>query len=366
MAAEAAERRPDGSRHLMEAPRHQGRSAVHTETIDDTIRPFADVDLSDAAMRAVVEAAPDGIAMVDGDGRIVLANRRLEDLFGSDRGELLGRPVETLVPDGLRQAYVGHRTRYVTEPATRAMASGLELQGRRPDGSAFPLEVSLSPLLTEKGLLTIAIVRDIADRKQAEAHVREAQETVATAADHARIARSLNDTVIRRLFGLGLALEGVAARVTSEPLGNRVQDAVEELDAAIRDLRIAVFGLSSVQEPDGDLRIRLVEVLVDASDALGFVPRLHIDGDDDASLPESSRSQVIGALAEALSIVAAHQGTTQVEVSVSLDDRVSLTVTSDGSSPHRIDPETPGLTVTSAAGAGITLEWAAALTSAGR
>ena len=333
--------------------------------IDDTIRSLADVDLSDAAMRAVLEAAPDGIAIVDGDGRIVLVNRRIEGLFGFDRAELLGRPVETLIPDELRQAHAGHRARDAIEPVTRAVGSGLELHGRRPDGSVFPLEIRVSPLLTDKGLLTIAIIRDVTDRKQAEAQAREAQETVAVAADRAHIAWSLNDTVIRRLFGLGLALEGLAARVAAEPLATSMQKAIEELDAAIRDLRTAVFGLSSVQERDGELRGRLFEVLVDASDALGFLPSLRIDGRNHTSLSESSRSQVIGALGEALSIVVAHPGATQVHVCVSLDDRVSMKVTSDCSSPRRIDLVTPGLMLTSAAGGGIALEWVAPLTSSG-
>ena len=311
--------------------------------IDETLRPLADVDLGGAKMRAVLEAAPDGIAIVDGDGRIVLANRRVEDLFGFDRGELVGRPMETLVPGELHQAHVG----------------------RRPDGSAFPLEISVSPPLTEKGSLTIAIIREVTDRKQAQAQVRQAQEAAALAADRAHIAWSLNDTVIRRLFGLGLALEGVAARAPSDALARSMQNAIEELDAAIRDLRSAVFGLSSVQERDGELRIRLLEVLVDASDALGFVPSLHIDRQNQTSLAESSCSQVVGALEEALSIVVAHPGTTRVQVCVSLDDRLSLKVTTDGTSPRHIDPLTPGLMLTSTAGGGTVLEWVAPLTSAG-
>ncbi len=124
---------------------------------------------------ALVEAAPDGMVMVDEQGLIVLVNRQLEKLFGYGRVDLVGQPVEVLLPEALRQGHRAHRTRFGAEPRTRAMGAGLRLSGRRADGAEFPVEISLSPLGTDAGLRVIAAVRDITARVAAEteaAHVR--------------------------------------------------------------------------------------------------------------------------------------------------------------------------------------------------
>ncbi len=114
--------------------------------------------------RHLVEGSPDAQLVVDHQARIVLANSRAEELFGYDTGELVGRPVEQLVPEARREDHVAHRIRYLAEPRTRAMGPGLDLQGRRRDGTWFPVEVSLSPLVTDQQLMVSSTVRDITDR----------------------------------------------------------------------------------------------------------------------------------------------------------------------------------------------------------
>ena len=134
-----------------------------------------DESVDEVVASALVEAAPDGMMMADEQGRILLVNRQVEVLFGYGREELLGQPVEVLLPERLRQAHGAHRTRFRAEPRTRTMGAGLRLSGRRADGAEFPVEVSLSPLRTEAGLRVIAAVRDITARVAAEteaAHVR--------------------------------------------------------------------------------------------------------------------------------------------------------------------------------------------------
>ncbi len=110
--------------------------------------------------RGLLEAAPDAIVVVDGRGRIVLVNTHTEELFGYPRGELVGASVELLVPEARRPEHGGHRTRYQEEPRRRPMGSGLELSGRRKDGSEFPVQISLSPVETDEGVLVTAAVRD--------------------------------------------------------------------------------------------------------------------------------------------------------------------------------------------------------------
>ena len=126
-----------------------------------------------ARAEAVVESAPDPIVIVDRKGRIVVVNARAEAVFGYSRAELLGRPVEQLIPEHLHAAHVAHRAPYQEKPQARAMAAGRDLFARRKDGSEFAVDVSLSPLVTPEGTLVISTVRDVTERRQAERRIRE-------------------------------------------------------------------------------------------------------------------------------------------------------------------------------------------------
>jgi PAS domain S-box-containing protein len=123
--------------------------------------------------RDLLELAPDGIVIADRRGRILVANTRAHEMFGYAAGELPGQLVEVLVPARLHDRHVAHRAAFHAEPRTRPMGAGLDLLGRRRDGSEFPVEISLSPLPTpDEGTLVTAVVRDVTDRKRAEQRIQ--------------------------------------------------------------------------------------------------------------------------------------------------------------------------------------------------
>jgi PAS domain S-box-containing protein len=137
----------------------------------------AEAEIARATFRALVETAPDGILVVNPESRIVFVNAQLEKMFGYPREELLGQPIEILIPERFRTAHLGHRARYHTEPRTRPMGAGLDLFAQRKDGSEFPVEISLSPIQTEQSFLVTSIIRDITERKCTQDELaRQAQE----------------------------------------------------------------------------------------------------------------------------------------------------------------------------------------------
>ena len=124
----------------------------------------------------LLEALPDAIVAVDHDGTIVQVNSQARELFGYDRGELIGQKVELLVPESYRGKHRHRREKYADAPKTRRMGAELDLYGRRRNGSEFPVEVSLSPVSTEKGAFVLSAIRDISDRKRIAEELRRANE----------------------------------------------------------------------------------------------------------------------------------------------------------------------------------------------
>jgi PAS domain S-box-containing protein len=155
----------------------------------------------------LLEAAPDAIVGVAADGRIVLVNAQTERLFGYSREELLGEPIEMLVPEHARAIHPERRARYLNDPRPRPMGAGMRLAGRRKDGSHFPAEISLSALDTEHGLLVVAAVRDVTDRVKAEARFRGLLEAAPDAIVGVNAAGriALVNEQAERLFGYGRA-----------------------------------------------------------------------------------------------------------------------------------------------------------------
>jgi PAS domain S-box-containing protein len=166
---------------------------------------------AEARLGAVLDAMPDACVIVDGDGRIVRVNTQTERLFGYDREELLGRPVELLLPERFRGSHVRHRASYQSAPRPRPMGAHLDLYARRKDGSEFPVDVSLSPLETAEGALVIGAIRDVTVRKQAEQALeqsnRELERSNAELAQFASVVSHDLRSPLSAIAGFGELLE---------------------------------------------------------------------------------------------------------------------------------------------------------------
>jgi PAS domain S-box-containing protein len=172
-----AGRRKDGSEFAVEislSPLESGGTTLVTSIIRDI---SARVE-AEAKFRALLESAPDGIVVVDPTGKIVIVNTQTERMFGYTREDLVGQPIEILVPDRYRKSHVRERNDYIAAPRTRPMGAGRPLMGRKKDGTEFPVEISLSPLKaeSESGTLVTSIVRDITERRQAEERIKASLE----------------------------------------------------------------------------------------------------------------------------------------------------------------------------------------------
>lgn len=151
----------------------------HKQT-EETLRMLLDAtQTAEARFRGLLEAAPDAMVLADRDGHITLVNRQIEAVFGYRRDELLGKPIETLIPTRFRGSHVGHRRKYAEDPHTRPMGVGLKLFGRRKDGAEFPVEVSLSALDSPDGMLVLSAIRDVTERTRTETALRQAEQEVA-------------------------------------------------------------------------------------------------------------------------------------------------------------------------------------------
>lgn len=166
----------------------QARVGQLAAQLDRRVRQRTEqVAASEERFRLVVEASPSGLLMVDREGRIVLVNEQMERLFGYARAELIGQPVELLVPERARGAHTGFRAAFSDRPAARPMGAGRDLFARRKDGSEFPVEIGLNPIALEDGPVVLGTIVDITQRHQAEARLRASEERLKLAQQAARV-----------------------------------------------------------------------------------------------------------------------------------------------------------------------------------
>jgi PAS domain S-box-containing protein len=210
---------------------------------------------SEDIYRTIFEAAPDGVVVVDDQGLVTDLNVAAERLFGYARSELLGQPIEMLVPQGDRAGHRAHRERFTAEPHPRPMGMGLELRGRRKDGGEFPVEISLSQLDTPDGRLVIATVRDMTQRNRLRDFGTGALR--ASEEERQRIARELHDDTAQHLATLLVQLQVLQRSEGEISWHDHLETFREELKECAEGVRRIARGLRPPELEDAGVEAAL-------------------------------------------------------------------------------------------------------------
>jgi len=246
-------RRKDGSKfpiEIMLSPLESAEGILVTAAIRDiTVRKDAEEHLvqMEARYRGLLEAAPDGMVVVNQNGEIVLLNVQAEKQFGYSRDELLGQKVTNIIPVGFAERLVADSLRTTAEALAQQIGTGIELHGRRKDGTVFPIEIMLSPLESTEGILVTSAIRDISERKQLEEQLRQSQKMEAIGQLTGGVAHDFNNLLGVIIGNLDLLERLVAG---NEAAIQRVRTAQK---AALRGAditrRLLMFSNSEVLKP---------------------------------------------------------------------------------------------------------------------
>lgn len=347
---------------------NRGLIALHTE--------LEAARAAEARLAAIVASSDDAMISMGPDLLVQTWNPGAQRLFGHTGQQILGRPIHTLMPE----AACGVLRTVIGQIRSQGHADSYQSRWHRADGTEVDVAVTVSPMRDAEGSLIgfSTAARNITHQLAAQAELATARAEREVMAERDRIARDLHDMVIQRVFGAGLALQSISARITHPDAAGRIHKVIDELDATIRELRGTIFNLNQPTQKAASLRAQILDETSAAQDRLGFAPAVEFDGPVDAALPDEMAAHLLAVLREALSNAARHAHASAARVTVRAGDELLLEVSDNG---RGIDPavtRSSGLTnlrrraerlggtfeVTGRPGGGTRLRWCIPLTPA--
>ncbi|MDD5369243.1 MAG: PAS domain S-box protein, partial [Anaerolineaceae bacterium] len=297
--------------------------------------------VSQEILQHLFESDPDANILVNGDGKIISINQQAEADFGYCREELEGKAIEVLLPPRKRSRHIDLRESYLKNPKKQFMGSREEIVGRRKNGEEFPLEVTLNPLKMEKGVLILAVARDITQRKEMEREIAEVQHRLieSTESERLRLAQELHDGPMQDLYGVTYLLGSIESELpdpqTREEMAsarqavNQVINTLREVCSTLRPTALLPFGLNRAITSHAE---RYREIYPNLA--------IHLElAKDGVRLPEATRLALYRIYQNLVSNVVRHAHATQVWIRFLSDaEQVVLEVEDDGVGfifPHR-------------------------------
>jgi PAS domain S-box-containing protein len=294
---------------------------------------------SESTARALFEAAAQAIFIIDKDGKIVMVNPAAEKILGYAANELLGKPIEILIPDALHGVHVEHRKVYFEKPQQRSMGIGLELQAKRRDGSQFFAEISLSYIRTGRETLAVAFLTDVSKRRTDEIAIRQQKDDLRLLAgrlmtaqddERRRIARDLHDDLSQKLAYLAMDIGKILANpaalpVTSElrPLQLRAAEAADTVRRISHQLHPSILDDIGLEAA--------IEQYCDEFQARSGIVTHFTSGAMPDSIPRDVARSMYHIFQECLRNVSKHAKTQQASVKLEvLDNHLRLTVKDEG------------------------------------
>ena len=278
--------------------------------------------------RLAIEAAPTGMLVIDRAGTIVLANARLEKLFGYEHDELIGHRVEMLLPEHFRNRHPKFRIDFFADAQARPMGAGRDLRGLRKDGTEVPIEIGLNPLETAEGIFVLSSVVDISERKRLEKALGDAVQR-----EQRRLGEQIHEGLSQDLTGLSFlasSLERDSARANS-PLADTLATIASGLRKSVETCRNIARGISPLTESRGSLvaSLRQIEARAAASGRAGV--SVKVTENAPLSLSWESRDHLYRIAQEAVDNALERRGAGVVEIAIRIDPAlVTLEIAHDG------------------------------------
>lgn len=329
---------------VWEKPSHHGEQTRHTSPASmggSTPRRQVTVQ-REKLYKAIFEASPDGVVVVDERGMIQEINAAAENLFGYVRGELLGQRVEVLVPRSARGGHLGHRRSFMDDPHARPMGIGMELRGEHKDGTQVPVEISLSPLPMGGERLVIATIRDMSQRNR----LRDfgAGALRASEEERQRIARELHDDTAQHLATLMIHLRLIERAGSEAAWRERLEQFREELGSLADGVRRIARGLRPPELEDAGVVTAIRSHLRNTAQTTDV--EVDFDADNiDPHLTPDSKLVLYRVVQEAVSNVVRHADATRITVKLQRNGRAILVSVEDdgkGFQPGRVESTGPG------------------------